>query len=400
MSRTRSGIFTRNQGGAARYYARFNGRRVALCPPGSTRATSDPQVAAALYGQLVAAHQKQQLRAVHGLPEPVALAAYSATHLVKKAQAGRVTEQALDADERHLARAAEFFGAERDLGTIDVPAVTGWISVLRDRGFGSDTILHHVHSLSNVFKRAQREGHVPLGYNPVSACEKPSGVRRERPWLEVPAASLLLEAARTYRPKCAWLAVPFQFELVASLLLTGGRPAEVLGLEVDDVSLERETVTFRPHARRRLKTLTSHRTVPLWPQLADILRPYFPRRDQLGPGTLLFPSYRTGQEGMLQHAHRIIAAVAARIGYAPGEVTCYTLRHTYTAARLQTLDNGAPVSPFSVGRELGHGGDALVRKVYGHLGTVRHRAPAVEYRVEQHAAKLRDKLAALHAEGA
>ena len=179
--------------------------------------------------------------------------------------------------------------------------------------------------------------------------------------------------------------------------LTGGRPAEVLGLEVDDVSLERETVTFRPTARRRLKTLTSHRTVPLWPQLAEILRPYFPRREQLGPGTLLFPSYRTGQEGLLQHAHRIMAAVAARIGYQPGDVTCYTLRHTYTAARLQALDNGAPVNPFSVGRELGHGGDALVRKVYGHLGTVRHRSPAVEYRVEQHAAKLRDKLAALRA---
>ena len=55
------------------------------------------------------------------------------------------------------------------------------------------------------------------------------------------------------------------------------------------------------------------------------------------------------------------------------------------------------MSPFTVGRELGHGGDALVRKVYGHLGTVRHRSAAVEYRVEQHAAKLRDKLAALRA---
>ena len=98
---------------------------------------------------------------------------------------------------------------------------------------------------------------------------------------------------------------------------------------------------------------------------------------------------------MLQHAHRIVAAVAERIGYAPGDVTCYTMRHTYTASRLQTLDAGAPVSPFTVGRELGHGGDALVRKVYGHLGTVRHRSAAVEYRVEQHAASLGDRLAAL-----
>ena len=55
------------------------------------------------------------------------------------------------------------------------------------------------------------------------------------------------------------------------------------------------------------------------------------------------------------------------------------------------------MSPFTVGRELGHGGDALVKKVYGHLGTVRHRSAAVEYRVEQHPTILRDKLAALRA---
>ena len=39
-------------------------------------------------------------------------------------------------------------------------------------------------------------------------------------------------------------------------------------------------------------------------------------------------------------------------------------------------------------------GDALVRKVCGHLGTVRHRSAAVEYRVEQHAATLGDRVAA------
>ena len=48
------------------------------------------------------------------------------------------------------------------------------------------------------------------------------------------------------------------------------------------------------------------------------------------------------------------------------------------------MDHGAPVSIFTVSRELGHGSEALVKKIYGHLGTVRHRANVVEYRVEQH----------------
>ena len=43
-------------------------------------------------------------------------------------------------------------------------------------------------------------------------------------------------------------------------------------------------------------------------------------------------------------------------------------RHTYTAARLQTLDQGAPVSVYTVAKELGHGGETMVRRVYGHLG--------------------------------
>lgn len=70
-------------------------------------------------------------------------------------------------------------------------------------------------------------------------------------------------------------------------------------------------------------------------------------------------------------------------------------RHTYCAARLQSLDQGAPVSVFTVARELGHGGDALVKRVYGHLGQVRHRAEQVEYRVETFAAQLGARLAAL-----
>jgi hypothetical protein len=64
----------------------------------------------------------------------------------------------------------------------------------------------------------------------------------------------------------------------------------------------------------------------------------------------------------------------------------------YCAARLQTLDRGAPVSLHTVSRELGHGSEEMVRRVYSHLGTVRHRSEVVEYRVEQHFERLGDQL--------
>ncbi len=38
-----------------------------------------------------------------------------------------------------------------------------------------------------------------------------------------------------------------------------------------------------------------------------------------------------------------------------------------------------------------------MRRVYGHLGQVRQRSDVVEYRVEQYAAKLGERLAALRA---
>jgi hypothetical protein len=41
----------------------------------------------------------------------------------------------------------------------------------------------------------------------------------------------------------------------------------------------------------------------------------------------------------------------------------------------------------------------MVRRVYGHLGQVRHRSESVEYRIEQHATKLGSRLEALRGVG-
>ncbi len=184
------------------------------------------------------------------------------------------------------------------------------------------------------------------------------------------------------------------YPLVAAFLLTGGRRSEVLGLEVDDVSFDRKVVTFRPNTWRRLKTVTSHRSVPLWPQLEEILRQYV--FDGNGPlGSLLFPSVRGTPESMIIDLRKSLDAISVRAGWRSGEIRTKMFRHTYCAARLQTLDRGAPVSEYTVARELGHGGRAMVERVYGHLGQIRHRSDVVEYRVEQHRDALGERLAAL-----
>jgi integrase len=179
---------------------------------------------------------------------------------------------------------------------------------------------------------------------------------------------------------------------IATYLLTGGRETEVLGLELDDVSLDRRTVTFRPNAWRRLKTPGSHRVVRLWPQLAEILGPYLGWRTIQRAGRLLFPSPWIREERMLTDVRKLFDRVARRAGLEAGTLRTKAFRHTYCATRLQTLDQGAPVSTYTVARELGHKSEAMVRRVYSHLGTTRHRSEVVEYRVEQHLERLGDRL--------
>jgi len=55
------------------------------------------------------------------------------------------------------------------------------------------------------------------------------------------------------------------------------------------------------------------------------------------------------------------------------------------------------VSLYTVSREMGHGSQDMVERVYSHLGTVRHRSDVVEYRAEQHREALGERLEALRA---
>ena len=411
--RKNSRIYWRIRGGERRAYADFRdfqdvgGGREALIQPGSGRATSDLAIAEKLVAErLSELQERRRNKALLGMERETALEAFASYHLIQKARSDRFTTRWLEETEHRLRRAIEFFGADRELGSIRVPDVQKYLVYLcglpngRGGTLSGQSIRHHLNALSNLYRRAVAEAAVPPGFNPVSSLiEKPTAKREEARWLEVHEGALLLESARTYWPRRPDMAQSHIFPIVSTFLLTGGRESEVLGLEVGDVSFDRKVVTFRPNHWRRLKTLTSHRTVPLWPQLEKILRAYV--FGGSGPlGSLLFPSVRGDSERMITDLRKALDAIAVRAGWGPGEIRSKIFRHSYTACRLQTLDNGAPVSMWTVARELGHGGRAMVERVYGHLGQIRHRAEVVEYRVEQHEDVLGERLAALRAQRA
>lgn len=393
-----------------RYYGDFRGLgggREPLVPDDQTKATTDRDVAEYL-AKARARELELQARRRSGVAVSVTLGPFAADHLVRKARGEKVSVGWLERTETRLARAIKFFGEDRALDTILPSDIEDWIDELRAMKVGrgaekntmsAGTIRHHLNALSNLYRRAGRNGHVLTGYNPVSALlEKPSANTEEAGWLEVHEAALLLEAARLYRPVREERTLPFAYPLIATFLLTGAREKEVLGLEVDDVSFRRKTVTFRPNQWRTLKTKKSHRPVPLWPQLEEILKAYTAEREREGGlERLLFPSPRRNgdAERMLTDIRRTLDAVAERGGWAAGEIRTKLFRHTYCAARLQTTDRGAPVSPFTVSRELGHGGFSMVDRVYGHLGTMRHRSERVEYRVKAFEELLAQRLEAV-----
>jgi integrase len=406
-SRPKSRIYWRERGGNRRAYADFRdigGKRIPLVADGDKRATTDSllaeQIAAKRLEELMAGKREREA----GKKAPTLIGEYASYHLIAKAKSGRYSELWLEDSERMLGVAIEHFGKDRDLATITVSDVQRYAGVLGTRPtkrkradeapatLGPGTVRHYLNVLSSLYERAESEERVGLGYNPVSKMlDKPAGAPEEAKWLTVAEGSLLIESARTYTPKRADIAFPFLHPLIATYLLTGGRETEVLGLEVNDIDFANGTVTFRTNQWRRLKTRKSVRTIPLWPQLAEILRSYIKATNR--KSGLLFPSPFLDKPGMITDWRKALDAVAERTGlWKAGDVRSKMLRHTYCSARLQTLDGDQPVAIFTVSREMGHANTKMVETVYGHVGNLPHRSGVVEFRVQQHRAKLASHL--------
>ena len=87
---------------------------------------------------------------------------------------------------------------------------------------------------------------------------------------------------------------------------------------------------------------------------------------------------------MIRDIRKALDHVSVRAGWQKGEVRTKAFRHSFCAAALQLLDRGHPISPWTVAKWMGHGGQSLVDRIYGHLGEVRHRGKVLEFRMEHH----------------
>ncbi|HSW31883.1 MAG TPA: tyrosine-type recombinase/integrase [Longimicrobiales bacterium] len=412
--------------GDFRSYADVGGGREPLAVAGTKWGTTDTEIAGALFAARLAELDAKRRGAV-GVPtkRSTTLAELVRDHLLMKAKAGRTSDGHLEDLEQRLTVALDFFGRGRDPRTLDPSDVRAWGEQLATSGRRKPgTVRHYLNALSGLYGRAQEGLYVDPGYNPVAMLtEKPSGWsgRGEAAFFEASEAALILEAARILDAKERAApgttenrvnAVQGFYPIVAAMLLTGGRNAEVLGLDVEDVSFDRGLVRFRPNAHRGLKTKTSVRDVPLWPQLRGILQAWMFGGDTPRTSGLLFPS-ATG--AMVGDMRKSLDTVGRMCGLDAGEVRTRRFRHTYCSARLQTVQRivkpgvdpatdpdpytFVETSKFTVQKEMGHGGAQLVDRIYGHGQRNPHRSEVVEYRVEKHAKELGARLTALAAAG-
>lgn len=407
--------------GDFRAYSDVGGGREALSEPGSSWGTTDEDVAEQLFSDRLQELRENKRGRVVATTRTITLAELIRDHLKKKSKAGKTSITHLDGLEHRLSVAMEFFGRDRDPRTITPDDVRKWTAELAKRRTRSGkpikpgTVRHYLNALSGLYGRAQEGLYVPPAYNPVAMMqEKPTGHgKAESAFFEVADAALLLEAARRFdnhpRPGKG---VRGLYPIVATFLLTGGRRSEVLGLDVEDVSFDRGLIHFRPNRHRGLKTSTSHRSVPLWPQLRPILQEWMYAGDSPRTSGLLFTAYDGGMIGSMR---KTLDAIGAACGMDEREVRTRRFRHTYCSARLQTVqrilrpgrqptDDDAweyvEVSKFQVQKEMGHGGAQLVDRIYGHAHRNPYRSEVVEYRIDKHRDELGERLRALEAASA
>ncbi len=403
-----------------RWYGDFRGvggGREPLAEPGSTWGTKDEEIAEVIFLKRLTELQDEKRGKLGAKRDrSTTLAELVQHHLLKKNAAGKTSYSHMRNLEQRLVAAIAHFGEGRDPRTIEPAEVGVWSKELAEDGTRTPgTVRHYLNALGGLYKRAQEGLWVDPGYNPVGAMmEKPTGHwRGEAAFMEVADAALYLEAARLVgagdrlMPGLAGnrvKAAPGWYAIIATFLLTGGRKSEVLGLDVEDVSFDRGEIHFRPNAHRGLKTQTSIRTVPLWPQLREILQGWMYSGETPRTSGLLFPS---AADGMVDDIRKSLDTTARRCGVDGGKLRTRQFRHTYCSARLQTVQRilkpgGDPndetsweyieVTKFQVQKEMGHGGSQLVDRIYGHAQKNPIRSDVVEYRVEQHQEVLGDRL--------
>lgn len=358
-----------------RNFADVGGGQEALIPEGSRHATHDHNQATLIYARRLQELQDLRSGKLH-TPEPLVIPTFTEfveDHLRRKLK--RARPETVARDRKRLEALFDRGWRDLPLHHITGRRVNRLVADLEDEGLAAQTVNHYVSSLAACLRDAVIDGYLPA--NPAHGVSRPRIERPAARWLESAEGHRLLVAAAEVDQEKGFHGLPIMEAVVGTALLTGGRRRELFALLVEDVDFDNGLVHFRPnlHYPKR-KSRHAVRSVPLWLQLCPILVKHVGERRR----GLLFAG---AGGGVIRDARGSLDAVFAQAKLPrPAGKAWHLFRHTYTAMRLQTLDHEAPVSLFTVARELGHGSVTLIEQTYGHVLKQREgqRLDRVEYR--------------------
>ncbi|HXB27475.1 MAG TPA: site-specific integrase [Gemmatimonadaceae bacterium] len=215
--------------------------------------------------------------------------------------------------DRYVEGWAELFkvlsqGRETPLGELTRGAMLEYRTARRRAGCSGSTLNRDLSGVQSFLRWAEDEAGFAVPHFRMPKEREPEG--RER-WLDAGEVAALETATG-----------PDWWPLFASLIYTGLRIGEALGLEWADVRLSERRIRVHEKGGRRLKTASSQRDVPIAAPLAAVLEQHR-TRVRSGPADAVFPSPYGDYWRALHRFQRCVRG--AKIAPA----TIHDLRHTF-----------------------------------------------------------------------
>lgn len=276
-------------------------------------------------------------------------------HLARVRRLAASTVRAYRADLDDLADSA---GANRPLDAVDLETLREWLWRARTRGDARSTLARRTSSVRGFFAWALDQGFVPA--DPSLRLVSP---KRGRTLPKVATADTVREVLDAARARAAGGdALALRDHAVLELLYAAGlRVAELCGLDIDDIDLDRATV-------RVLGKGSKERVVPFGAPARNALEAYLVRgRPRLTADRTVAGAVFLGARGgrlvpraVYDVVSRDLAPTLATTG-----VGAHTLRHS---AATHLLDGGADLR--AVQELLGHASLGTTQ-IYTHVSTER-----------------------------
>jgi integrase len=264
--------------------------------------------------------------------------------------------------DRHLLPAL----GRRRIASITVDDLAELLDELRRKGCSAKTAANALATLESVMRFARR--HDWIGADPVERLERderPRPTRRRQRVLGRAEIERLLSASS-----------PRARLMIATVLYTGLRISEMLGLVWDDIDFAAGVIHVRaqlsrahrhePARRVAPKTVASVRDIPLVAQLAHLLAAHRQRSPFARGGDWVFATARGTPHGHRNVSRRGVGRAAELAGLNDDgwpPLRFHDLRHTFASHLI--VDLGLDVA--QVSRILGHARITITLDIYTHL---------------------------------